>query len=236
MKLPITQNEKVLKQVADSWPMSRDTIMKRYKVGRETAREIRKTVVAKYGLEANTRALATKLEWDKFFPLLDALHQSDGGKFLTIAEAREQTKASHRCIKEWQRARGVDLDGVNTRAAERRERVFAKLDKMHEEQATKPRTAYEMKRLAECGINTFERWLASRGITHSYTVGRKAALNSNWAKKCAKIRSESASAKKAAKPQHYAPGRWFRSKRSGEIVPALFVVSGNEVKFFGATT
>ena len=36
----------------------------------------------------------------------------------------------------------------------------------------------------------------------------------------------------AAKPQHYAPGRWFRSKRSGEIVPALFVVNGNEVKFF----
>jgi hypothetical protein len=38
------------------------------------------------------------------------------------------------------------------------------------------------------------------------------------------------------KPQPYAPGRWFRDKRSGETVPALFCVSGSEVKFFEVTT
>jgi hypothetical protein len=34
------------------------------------------------------------------------------------------------------------------------------------------------------------------------------------------------------KPQAYAAGRWFRDKRSGEVMPAFFVVSGSEVKFF----
>jgi hypothetical protein len=38
------------------------------------------------------------------------------------------------------------------------------------------------------------------------------------------------------KPQPYAAGRWFRSKRSGEVVPAMFVVSGSDVKFFGVMT
>jgi hypothetical protein len=38
------------------------------------------------------------------------------------------------------------------------------------------------------------------------------------------------------KPQPYAAGRWFRNKRSGEVVSALFVVSGSDVKFFEVTT
>jgi hypothetical protein len=35
-----------------------------------------------------------------------------------------------------------------------------------------------------------------------------------------------------ARPQAYAAGHWFRNKRSGEVVPAFFAVSGSEVKFF----
>jgi hypothetical protein len=51
-----------------------------------------------------------------------------------------------------------------------------------------------------------------------------------------KSRQQAAAPIVKVKPQPYAAGRWFRSKRSGEVVSALFSVSGSEVKFFEVTT
>jgi hypothetical protein len=47
-----------------------------------------------------------------------------------------------------------------------------------------------------------------------------------------KAREQAAEPIAKPKPQPYAAGRWFRNKRSSEVVSAFFCVSGNEVKFF----
>jgi hypothetical protein len=47
-----------------------------------------------------------------------------------------------------------------------------------------------------------------------------------------KAREQAAEPVVKPKPQAYAAGRWFRNKRSGEVVQAFFCVSGSDVKFF----
>jgi hypothetical protein len=51
-----------------------------------------------------------------------------------------------------------------------------------------------------------------------------------------KAREQAAAPVVKPKPQAYAAGRWFRDKRSGEVMPAMFCVSGNDIKFSEVTT
>ena len=117
------------------------------------------------------------------------------------------------------------------------EQAFKRLDEYVAQHGKTRRD--EMRAYASCSWSTITAWRRARGIYEPAFA---------TAKKRSRINAASGIASEPMqrpvkpvrivqrKPQHYAPGRWFRNKRSGEIVPALFVVNGNEVKFFGVTT
>jgi hypothetical protein len=114
--------------------------------------------------------------------------------------------------------------------------VFAKLDQYLAEHDGKT-NRLEMRALTHCTWETYKQWKIARGIyRETKLVGRAVERKAIAERQLPKRLRPAVVEAVASKPQHYAPGRWFRSKRSGEIVPALFVVSGSEVKFFGVTT
>ena len=118
------------------------------------------------------------------------------------------------------------------------EAAFEKLDRYVAEHGKTNRD--EMRAYAQCSWSTLTEWRKARGIYEpaKVTSRKLERMRAAGVEVTSKYALTQAAAKKveaervAAKPQHYAPGRWFRCKRSGEIVPALFVVNGSEVKFF----
>jgi hypothetical protein len=95
-----------------------------------------------------------------------------------------------------------------------------------------------MRVYAHCSWSTITEWRKARGI---YEPAFATAKKRDRVRAASGIGSEPMQRPAKAvpvvptRPQHYAPGQWFRDKRTGETVPALFVVNGSEVKFFGAT-
>ena len=118
------------------------------------------------------------------------------------------------------------------------EEAFKRLDEYVAEHGKTRRD--EMRAYAQCSWSTLTEWRKARGIYEPAKVTSRKLdrMRAAGVEVTSKYALTQAAAKKveaervAAKPQHYAPGRWFRCKRSGEIVPALFVVNGSEVKFF----
>jgi hypothetical protein len=121
------------------------------------------------------------------------------------------------------------------------EAAFEKLDQYVAEHGKTSRE--DMRAYAHCSWSTVTEWRKARGIYEPARVTSRKLdrMRAAGVEVTSRYTLTQAAAKKveaekvAKKPQHYAPGQWFRNKRSGEIVPALFVVTGSEVKFFGAT-
>ena len=117
-----------------------------------------------------------------------------------------------------------------------REQRFAKLDAVFKEHG-KPLGKNIMAKLASVSTEAVYEWRKARGIPNPQAPkAEKRERKRPLTLPVSIARFYNPPEPKPCKPQHYAPGRWFRSKRSGEIVPALFCVTGSEVKFFGVTT
>jgi hypothetical protein len=123
------------------------------------------------------------------------------------------------------------------KAARHNEMQFAKLDAIRAERGDDNLLREDLRYLCNCSWDTITNWKRARGLPVRI-LKRKAPPKKAMASvyETRKAREQAAAPIVKPKPQPYAAGRWFRNKRSGEVVSALFCVSGNEVKFFKVMT
>jgi hypothetical protein len=123
------------------------------------------------------------------------------------------------------------------KAARHNEMQFAKLDAIRAERGDDNLLREDLRYLCNCSWDTITNWKLARGLPVR-VLKRKAPPKRTMTSvyETRKSRQQAAAPIVQPKPQPYAAGRWFRNKRSGEVVPAFFCVSGSEVKFFGVTT
>jgi hypothetical protein len=123
------------------------------------------------------------------------------------------------------------------KAIRHNEMQFAKLDAIRAERGDDNLLREDLRYLVGCSWDTITNWKLARGLPVRILKRKappKKAMTSVY--EARKAREQASAPIVKPKPQPYAAGRWFRSKRSGEVVSALFCVSGSEVKFFGVTT
>jgi hypothetical protein len=114
---------------------------------------------------------------------------------------------------------------------------FAKLDAIRAERGDDNLLREDLRYLVGCSWDTITNWKLARGLPVRIlkrNVPPRRSMTSVYETR--KAREQAAVPVVKPKPQPYAAGRWFRNKRSGEVVSALFVVSGSDVKFFEVTT
>jgi hypothetical protein len=130
---------------------------------------------------------------------------------------------------------GTDIGRI--KAARHNEMQFAKLDAIRAERGDDNLLREDLRYLVNCSWDTITNWKRARGLPVRI-LKRKAPPKKAMASvyETRKAREQAAEPIVHPRPQAYAAGRWFRSKRSGEVVPALFCVSGSDVKFFEVTT
>jgi hypothetical protein len=130
---------------------------------------------------------------------------------------------------------GTDIGRI--KAARHNEMQFAKLDAIRAERGDDNLLREDLRYLVGCSWDTITNWKLARGLPVR-VLKRKAPPKRSMASvyEIRKAKEQASTPVVKTKPQPYAPGRWFRDKRSGEVVPALFCVSGFEVKFFEVTT
>lgn len=126
---------------------------------------------------------------------------------------------------------------ANQRTAKRSaliEESFKRLDEYVAQHGKTNRDA--MRAYARCSWSTITAWRKARGI---YEPAFATAKKRSRIQAANGIGSEPMQRPVKAvpvapkKPQAYAPGQWFRDKKTGRTVDALFCVTGNQVKFFG---
>jgi hypothetical protein len=119
------------------------------------------------------------------------------------------------------------------KAARHNEMQFAKLDAIRAERGDDNLLRENLRYLCNCSWDTITNWKRARGLPVR-VLKRKAPPKKAMASvyETRKARERAAEPIVQARPQAYAAGHWFRNKRSGEVVPAFFAVSGSEVKFF----
>ena len=123
------------------------------------------------------------------------------------------------------------------KAARHNEMQFAKLDAIRAERGDDNLLREDLRYLVGCSWDTITNWKLARGLPVR-VLKRKAPPKKAMASvyEIRKAKEQAAAPVVKPKPQPYAAGRWFRNKQSGEVVPALFCVSGSDVKFFEVTT
>jgi hypothetical protein len=123
------------------------------------------------------------------------------------------------------------------KAARHNEMQFAKLDAIRAERGDDNLLREDLRYLVGCSWDTITNWKLARGLPVRI-LKRKAPPKKAMASvyEIRKAKEQAAAPIAKPKPQPYATGRWFRNKRSGEIVSALFCVNGSDVKFFEVTT
>jgi hypothetical protein len=127
-------------------------------------------------------------------------------------------------------------DIARIKAIRHNEIQFAKLDAIRAERGDGNLLREDLRYLVGCSWDTITNWKLARGLPVR-VLKRKAPPKRTMTSvyEARKAREQAAAPVVKPKPQPYATGRWFRSKRSGEVVSALFVVSGSDVKFFEVT-
>jgi hypothetical protein len=122
------------------------------------------------------------------------------------------------------------------KAARHNEMQFAKLDAIRAERGDDNLLREDLRYLVGCSWDTITNWKRARGLPVRI-LKRKAQPKRNMASvyEARKAREQAAAPIVQARPQAYALGRWFRNRRSGEVMSAMFCVSGSDVKFFGVS-
>jgi hypothetical protein len=130
---------------------------------------------------------------------------------------------------------GTDIGRI--KAIRHNEMQFAKLDAIRAERGDDNLLREDLRYLCNCSWETITNWKLARGLPVR-VLKRKAPPKRTMASvyETRKAREQAAAPVVKPRPQPYAAGRWFRNRRSGEVVSAFFSVSGSEVKFFGVTT
>jgi hypothetical protein len=123
------------------------------------------------------------------------------------------------------------------KAIRHNEMQFAKLDAIRAERGDDNLLREDLRYLCNCSWDTITNWKRARGLPVR-VLKRKAPPKRSVASvyEIRKSKEQAAEPVVKPKPQPYAAGRWFRNRRSGEVVPAMFCVSGGDVKFFEAMT
>jgi hypothetical protein len=130
---------------------------------------------------------------------------------------------------------GTDIGRI--KAARHNEMQFAKLDAIRAERGDDNLLREDLRYLVGCSWDTITNWKLDRGLPVR-VLKRKAPPKRTMTSvyEARKAREQAAEPIVQPRPQAYALGRRFRNKRSGEVVPAFFSVSGSEVKFFEVPT
>ena len=238
MKIKTTW-EKWIEKVEAAWPIPASEIAKLCDCDERTAARIRDMIADKRGEEPiKLKNGAKRVELDE--KIIEHIAKAWPISSDAIAKKFQLGSTLSRRYRDAAISRhNLRTDIVNLKAERHNEMQFAKLDAIRAQSGDDILGRHELRLIAGCGWETISKWKKARGIAMRIVSPRKTPMRRrNMASiyEIKKAKEQVAVPIVKAKPQHYAPGRWFRDKRSGETVPALFTVTGNEVKFFGVTT
>ena len=227
--------ERWIEKVEAAWPITATEIAKLCDCDFRTAARIRDHIAGIYGQDPPRKKNGAQ----KIVPESEIVDEIGRDWPVSLGEVMKRYHRGKTVARRLQREaiakHGLESNLHKAKYAIKVKQVFEKLDQYYAEHGKTNRD--EMRALTNCTWETLKEWRLSRGIyremnTAGRAVTRKQGIDAQLPTRLRPVVMPVV----AAKPQHYAPGRWFRSKRSGEIVPALFVVNGNDVKFFGVTT
>ena len=228
--------EQWVEKVEAAWPVTANEIAKILDIDHKTATRIRDHIASIYGQEplrgqGGARRVVPESE------IVDEIGKDWPVSLGDVMKRYRRGKTVARRLQREAIAKyGLEPNLHKAKHAIRSKEVFAQLDQYLAEHDGKTNRD-EMRALTGCTWETYKEWKIARGIYRETRLVGRALERKALAERQLPTRLRPAVVEAvASKPQHYAPGRWFRSKRSGEIVPALFCVTGNEVKFFGVTT
>jgi len=224
-----------IEKVEAAWPIPATEIAMLCVCDFRTAARIRDHIAGIYGQEPPRKKNGPQ----KIVPESEIVDEIGRDWPVSLGEVMKRYRRGKTVARRLQREaiakHGLESNLHKAKYAIKVKQVFEKLDQYYAEHGKTNRD--EMRALTNCTWETLKEWRLSRGIYREMnTAGRAVARKQGSDAQLPTRLRPAVVPVVAAKPQHYAPGRWFRNKRSGEIVPALFVVSGSEVKFFEVTT
>jgi hypothetical protein len=225
------------KKVEAVWPVAASQIASICDCDERTATRIRDSIASSRGEEPpKLKSGAKRVEIDeriiehivKNWPMsADAIGKKFGLGWTLSRRHRDAAISRHNL--------GTDIARI--KAIRHNEMQFAKLDAIRAERGDDNLLREDLRYLVGCSWDTITNWKLARGLPVRI-LKRKAPPKRSMASvyETRKAREQAAVPVVKPKPQAYAAGRWFRDRRSGEIVSAMFCVSGSDVKFFGVTT
>jgi len=232
-----TQWQQWIKKVEAAWPVAASQIASLCDCDERTATRIRDSIANSRGEDPpKLKSGAKRVEIDeriveyitKNWPVsADAIGKKFGLGWTLSRRHRNEAISRHNL--------GTNIGRI--KAIRHNEMQFAKLDAIRAERGDDNLLREDLRYLVNCSWDTITNWKRARGLPVRI-LKRKAAPKKAMASvyEIRKAREQAVAPIVKVKPQAYALGRWFRSKRSGEVVPAFFSVSGSEVKFFEVTT
>jgi hypothetical protein len=221
------------KKVEAVWPVAASQIASICDCDERTATRIRDSIASSRGEEPpKLKSGAKRVEIDeriiehivKNWPMsADAIGKKFGLGWTLSRRHRDAAISRHNL--------GTDIARI--KAIRHNEMQFAKLDAIRAERGDDNLLREDLRYLVGCSWDTITNWKLARGLPVRI-LKRKAPPKRSMASvyEARKAREQAAVPAVKPKPQSYALGRRFRNKRSGEVVPAMFCVSGFEVKFF----
>jgi hypothetical protein len=222
-----------IEKVEAVWPVAASQIASICDCDERTAARIRDSIADSRGEEApKLKSGAKRVEIDeqiiehvvKNWPMsADAIGKKFGLGWTLSRRHRNEAISRH----------NLPTDIGRIKAIRHNEMQFAKLDAIRAERGDDNLLREDLRYLCNCSWDTITNWKLARGLPVR-VLKRKAPPKRSMASvyEIRKAKEQAAAPIVKPKPQPYATGRWFRNKRSGEVVSALFVVSGSEVKFF----
>jgi hypothetical protein len=226
-----------IEKVEAAWPVAASQIASLCDCDERTATVIRDSIASSRGEDPpKLKSGAKRVEIDeriiehvvKNWPVsADAIGKQFGLGWTLSRRHRNEAISRH----------NLPTDIARVKAIRHNEMQFAKLDAIRAERGDDNLLREDLRYLVGCSWDTITNWKLARGLpvrALKRNAPPKKAMTSVY--EARKAREQAAEPIVKPKPQAYAPGRWFRDRRSGEIVPALFVVSGSEIEFFEVTT
>ena len=222
-----------IEKVEAVWPVAASQIASICDCDERTAARIRDSIADSRGEEApKLKSGAKRVEIDeqiiehvvKNWPMsADAIGKKFGLGWTLSRRHRNEAISRH----------NLPTDIGRIKAIRHNEMQFAKLDAIRAERGDDNLLREDLRYLCNCSWDTITNWKLARGLPVR-VLKRKAPPKRTMTSvyEIQKLKEQAAEPIVQTSPQAYALGRRFRNKRSGEVVPAFFGVSGSEVKFF----
>jgi hypothetical protein len=232
-----TQWQQWVQKVEAAWPLAASQIASLCDCDERTATRIRDSIANSRGEEPpKLKSGAKRVEINeriiehvvKNWPVsADAIGKKFGLGWTLSRRHRDAAISRH----------NLRTDIGRIKAIRHNEMQFAKLDAIRAERGDDNLLREDLRYLVGCSWDTITNWKRARGLPVR-VLNRKAPPKKAMASvyEARKAREQAAVPVVNVKPQPYAAGRWFRDKRSGEVMPAMFCVSGDSVKFFEVAT